>query len=365
MKNLKILIAGGGIGGLATAIALAHSGHHVEVRERRSFVDETGAAVQLGPNAWHALARLGLQHIVKDRAVFPDRLCIRDGQTGKLLTTISFDGSFQAKFHAPYATILRAQLHAALLEEAKNLPTVELASGCEVTTEDIRNRTEAIIAADGINSSLRTCLFPGVSARSLPFTIFRSMPNLAFANADIDFLHVTLWLCRNGHVVHYPSGNPSKVNLVAVCSGEVLTPRERLQGLCPPLDAILRAARDLSTWPAQAVPFLPQWHAARVCLIGDAAHGTVPFLAQGAAMALEDAVAMAAAIEGATTVEAAFQQFETSRRKRTARLDAQSQGMPRLYHAAGPLAFARNMAMQSGLISSLQFVTWLYRHSAP
>jgi salicylate hydroxylase len=401
MKNLRVLIAGGGIAGLASAIALARVGHEVEVCEKRASFEETGAAIQLGPNAWHALDRLGLREAVSSRAVFPERLCIRDGQSGKLLTAMEFDENFRAKFNAPYATILRADLHFELLQEARQSPQIELTSGREVRFEDSGASYDALLAADGINSAIRTKMFPGSQARALPFTIFRALqsphPPLlrngpsSPAERDVslnpspqekgdhrgtrwgmrslretnDSPSVNLWFCRNGHVVHYPTSQPGQFNLVAACAGLVDRPSETLKQLCPELASLFASIELFSTWPVQAVPSLSRWHKGKVCLLGDAAHGTVPFLAQGAAMALEDAVAIADSFQHSDTLDETFTRFENSRRRRTARLDAQSQRMTRIYHAGGPLALARNAVMQSGLISPLQFVTWIYRHRDP
>ncbi len=371
MSQLPVLIAGAGIAGLAAAIGLARADRHVMVLERSRLDNESGAGIQLGPNAVSALQQLGAWDAVKPIVSMPPELHVRDGRSGHLLQSLNLAKEFVKRYGSPYCLALRADLHGALLAVAHNNPNIEIWENCDVAeitdneTGVVVNHTlngQFLIAADGVHSRIRQKLFPGARTLSLRHTIFRSLEPLPDRLPGVMLDNVNLWLCEGGHVVHYPAGKANLLNLVVVTDSLVKHPYAAFALVHEPLARVLGAPKDYSTWPALAVPDLPHWHQGNICLIGDAAHGTVPFLAQGAAMALEDAALMQKIFTKPTLPQQAFAAFTENRIKRTTRLDHQSRRMAAIYHATGLMAAARNGVMRTKAINAVQTVDWIYSY---
>jgi salicylate hydroxylase len=373
VSQLPVMIAGAGLAGLATALGVANAGRHVVVLERSRMTNEAGAGIQLGPNAVTALQKLDAWDAVRPIVTMPPELHVRDGRTGHLLQTIDLGGEFIKRYGKPYCLALRADLHAALLSIARANPNIEIWDNCDVTevadgeTGVVINQTlngQCLIAADGVHSRIRQLLFPTARTLSLRHTIFRSLEPLPDRLPGVMLENVNLWLCEDGHVVHYPAGKANLLNLVVVTDKLVKHPYSAFALVHEPLARILGAPKDYSIWPALAAPALSDWHRGNICLIGDAAHGTVPFLAQGAAMAIEDAAVLQDAFAKSATPELAFTQFTQNRIKRTIRLDRQSRRMTHIYHASGLIAAARNTVMRTKAINALQTVDWIYAYQA-
>jgi salicylate hydroxylase len=362
-----VLMAGGGIAGLATAIGLGQKGHQVVVLERSAFSDEVGAGIQLGPNASAALRSIGAYDAVATCTSSPPEVHIRDGRSGKLLQRLSLGPAFEAEFGAPYLVAHRADLHAALLGVARAQANVVLEINARVSAVDVHDKaviaqTERgtfsgshLVAADGVRSTIRRLVFGAGEPVALPFSIFRALPIMPSQSHGLALDCVNLWLCPGGHVVHYPAGQRQRLNLVVVTDGLTKDLKLRFRHVCGALAEILTLADSAMQWPALVAPPLPSWHRGRVCLVGDAAHATVPFLAQGAAMALEDAAVLCQTFD--------FAAFDAARRARLARLDRQSRQMARIYHARGIQAWARDAAMQMELVPAWKTVSWIYKHS--
>jgi salicylate hydroxylase len=281
----------------------------------------------------------------------PPAIHVRDGISGKLLKVLALGKTFESRFGQPYRVAHRADLHAALLRVARRLPSVKISMGKTIDVWDLRNSGLAIFA-DGINSSAREHLFPGGKAVILSDKIFRSLapsPNENEINMDC----VNLWLHPGGHVVHYPVGANRLLNLVAVTQGS--EPVQHFANASPLLQDVLQSAKSWTTWPAAYVPPLQRWDSGPCLLIGDAAHGTVPYLAQGAAMALEDA----AALKNASTD---FRAISATRTERTRRLHQTSMQQARVYHASGLARSATQLAIRQ-LTESLFWtrLSWLYK----
>jgi len=191
--------------------------------------------------------------------------------------------------------------------------------------------------------------------------------------AEIEADCVTLWLCPGAHVVHYPVSNWRNFNVVVAVEGSLpddgwKTPAhsgevpKRLPGVCEELALLLAAPASWMRWPGADLPALPQWSKGRVALLGDAAHATLPFLAQGAVMALEDAVVLSREVAHTAELAAALRGYESLRRPRTARVQEQSRGMSRIYHAGGVVAAARNLTLRlAGPSYALGRLEWIYR----
>jgi salicylate hydroxylase len=371
VSQQPVLVAGAGIAGLATAIGLAQTGLPVILLERSDLDNEVGAGLQLGPNAVRALQKLGAWDAVEPIVSTPPEIQVRDGRTGHILQTVDLGNSFVKRYGTPYCLALRKDLHAALLAVARQQPRISIWDNCDVkdvVESDVgvmvNNTVQGLclIAADGVHSRIRQTIFPGTRTRALRHTIFRSLEPLPDRLPGVNLDCVNLWLCDGGHVVHYPVGLEHQLNIVVVADRPIKHPYSAFALVHEPLARVLGSAQQYLSWPALAAPELQSWHRGKICLIGDAAHGTVPFLAQGAAMAIEDAVAMQSAVLKSATAEAAFATFTQQRIKRTAKLDRQSRRMATLYHATGILAAARNTVMRTNAVNALKTVDWIYAY---
>jgi salicylate hydroxylase len=349
MSGKHIQIAGAGIAGLAAAIALAQRGLGVTVIERAERFSPVGAGVQLGPNAVRALVKIGAWDAVEPFTYQPPEINIRDGRNGKLLKRVTLARNFEARFGMPYRVVHRARLHEALLEVSRVHGAIDFEMGREFHA----STSQPFIAADGVNSRTRRSLFPGSDAIPLAQTILRALGPLP-SSSGINLAAVNLWLCPGGHVVHYPVGD-NALNLVVVADGaaEAKWNAKPFHQWTEQLLVLLSCFPEYTTWPALYVSPLPTWRKDNALLIGDAAHGTVPYLAQGAAMALEDAAALA---EHGPDVD-----LHHLRAKRCARIDRDARGLARIYHASAPLRLARNLALSA--MSEERFIArlgWIY-----
>jgi salicylate hydroxylase len=351
MNQAEFLIVGGGIAGLAAAIAVASQGHPVSVCEKAAAFDPIGAGLQLGPNAVRALQVLGAWDEVEPITYAPPAIHVRDGVSGKLLKELTLGAKFEARFGQPYRVAHRADLHAALLSVARRLSLIEIRMGKSIDVWDLRHTGPTIIA-DGIWSAAREHLFSGTKAITLPEKIHRSLlPCPDVIGIEMD--SVNLWLHPGGHVVHYPVGTSKLLNLVAVTQGA--EPSVHFVKADPILRHVLQFAAPWTTWPAAYVPPLKHWNSGPCLLIGDAAHGTVPYLAQGAAMALEDA----AALQNNPTD---LGKISTLRAARTRRLHNASLQQAKIYHASGFAKIASHNALAL-LPESVAWsrLSWLYK----
>jgi salicylate hydroxylase len=400
-----VVVAGAGIAGLATAIALARRGVEVEVFERAARLAEIGAGLQLSPNAVHALDRLGLRAAVSAVAVAPEAVRIASVARGRPIARVPLGDGAAKRHGAPYWLVARADLQAVLLAAAAAEPGIRLTLSCPVTalheeaggvrvatpTGEITAR--AVVGADGVGSAVRAAI-GGTAAVPTGKVAFRATAPLSAA-AAIGGVRLSddawIWLSPRAHLVHYPMHGGGRLNLVAVAEA---TPDERpnggkptngngangnggewdhaaaaeavlvrFAGFPPAMRALLAAGEDWRRWPLSTVDPAGLWRRGRTVLIGDAAHAMVPFLAQGAAMAIEDAVVLAdhLASAGADKTEAALAAFERARRERVRRVCAAAARNGDIYHLSGVAAAARDTALSlapPGLL--LAGFDWLY-----
>ena len=355
-KNFSIV--GGGIAGLGAALAVEKAGAAAHVFEKTATFDHVGAGLQLGPNAVRALQALGAWEAVQPFAFAPPEIHIRSGVTGKILKRIKLGANFEAKFGAPYRVARRADLHGALLSVAKSKHAISLEMGAEAEIASL-SEEGPVIAADGIWSKIRASLFPAAKVVRLKDVIYRSLNPMPAVAGKVALECVNLWLFPGGHVVHYPVGQVLRLNLVAVTQGQM--PLEHFRAAAFDLQLLLASVEDWTPWPAAHVSGLDHWSNGNILLMGDAAHGTVPYLAQGAAMALEDAAALGGLLAQSSDLAQSFRSFEALRIQRCLSLDRQSRGNGRLYHLRQPLALARDMALRwapASLITARQ--DWIY-----
>jgi salicylate hydroxylase len=351
MKNQVFQIAGGGIAGIASALAVAGSGQHALVMEKAIQFEALGAGLQLGPNAVRALQRLGAWDAVEPITSAPPEILIRDGRTGKTLKRLELGRSFEARFGAPYRVAHRADLLQALLDVAKTKPNITIQTNTEFLP-GAKFDGFALIAADGVWSKIRDAHFPNHKAIIVKDVIHRSLSETSMSES------VNLWLYPGGHVVHYPVGKPARMNLVAVTQSG--TAENHYSGACDELREVLRN-KNWSQWPAAYVPPLQNWSKGNMTLIGDAAHGTLPYLAQGAAMALEDAATLGEILELEPKPEITFQSLNDARLARTKALHEASLQAGKIYHMQSPMSVARNAAIKL-IPSYIQFsrMAWIY-----
>ena len=397
-----VAVAGAGIAGLTAAIALARRGVPVEVFERAARLAEIGAGLQLSPNAVHALDRLGLRDAVAAVAVAPAAVRIASVARGRAIARVPLGDSAARRHGAPYLLVARADLQAVLLAAAAAEPNLRLTLSCPVTgiaeaPMGVRVRTEtgeivarAVIGADGVGSRLRA-MIGGAAAVPTGKVAFRATAPLSAA-AALDGVRLSddawIWLSPRAHLVHYPMRGGARLNLVAVA---VATPDERpgngggnggngnggewdhaaaaeavlarFAAFPQAMRALLAAGEDWRRWPLSTVDPAGPWARGRTVLIGDAAHAMVPFLAQGAAMAIEDAVVLADHLADARTdeTEAALAAYGRARRERVRRVCAAAARNGDLYHLSGVAAAARDTALSlapPGLL--LAGFDWLY-----
>jgi salicylate hydroxylase len=347
MKLDQITIIGGGIAGLAAAIAAAKSGRKATIYEKATSFDPIGAGLQLGPNAVRALKSLGAWDAVAPITSSPPAIHMRDGQTGKLLKTITLGKTFEQRFGQPYRVAQRADLHSALLIVAKSLSAITIHMAQDYAPTQGNNT----LAADGLWSKTREQLFDNYNAIAVPEKAYRSLFNLPKITG-VELENVNLWFYPGGHVVHYVVGLEQKLNLVAVTPS--VSAMNHFAKAAENLQEILKSATSWSIWPIAFVPPMPTWSQDNVTLIGDAAHGTLPYLAQGAAMALEDAACLA-------QTEFDPEKFFNSRAARCMKLHNSSLRAGRIYHAGLAVAKIRNLALT--LLPERSFLSglsWLY-----
>lgn len=383
--ELPVVIAGGGIGGLAAALGLSRAGVRTVVLERSAEFGEIGAGIQLGPNAFHAFDRLGVGPAARQAAIYVERLQLMDAVSGAAVCHLSLDDAFVGRFGNPYAVMHRGDLLGILLNACLQDRRIELRPAAEVTgfTQDDRLvhvrlasgatvTGSALVGADGLRSRVRERVIGDGPPRLSGHTSFRSvipveqMPDARTWNAAV------LWAGPGYHIVHYPLSGWRLFNLVAtsangaatvvagrpVDAGDVLS---QFPGLHGSVRAILERGSEWREWATSDREPRAGWVDGRVALLGDAAHPALQYLAQGACMALEDAVCLADCVR-AGDVAAALPEYERRRLVRTARVQLYSQALAEhVYHPSGVHAQVRNALM--GAMSQTEWhesLAWLY-----
>ncbi len=358
MADSPFLIVGGGIAGLAAGLGLARIGKSSHVLEKAPHFEEVGAGLQLGPNAVRALQWLGAWEAVAPHCVAPAEIQVRDGLSGNILQRIPLGADFEKHFGAPYRVAHRADLLNGLLESARSKPGIDLQNNAEVTNVSFSETTltlksgrthagEAIIAADGVHSVIRNLMAGQSGKNPISHMLHRGLIPIASVPASVNIDVVTLWLFPGGHVVHYAVSNWRHFNIVAAVEDPEISLWTAFQGACQPLADILEQKINWTKWPALDLAPAPIWSKNRTVLIGDAAHATLPYLAQGAAMALEDACVLSTQCKMPMNWNRRFANFAASRFKRTSAIQKRSRQLGRIYHAGGVLRQARNAVLKA------------------
>jgi 2-polyprenyl-6-methoxyphenol hydroxylase-like FAD-dependent oxidoreductase len=362
----KFIVVGGGIGGLAAAVALSQQGVQVTVLEQATELGEIGAGVQLGPNAFAALDSLGVGENARKRAVFTEQLIMMDAVDGSEVGSFPVGQAFRDRFKNPYAVIHRADIHTSLLESTQGSDLIHVETSTKVvsvtqdeegvTAIDPKGRVfkaDALVAADGVRSVIREKMFndpPRISGH----VVYRAVVPVAEMPLDLQINAPVVWAGPDCHLVHYPLRDGQQYNLVVtfhsrqeeewgVTDGSKEEVLSYFEGICPRARQMLHLPKTWRRWATADRNPLEKWGDGRVTMLGDAAHGMLQYMAQGACMAIEDAVTLGQAMKHCQgDVIQAFQLYEKSRIPRTARVVLSAREMGRLYHVKGVERLVRN-----------------------
>ncbi len=384
--NGRVLIAGGGIGGLATAMGLAQKGIASVVLEKSAQLGEIGAGIQLGPNAFHAFDYLGVGDAARAMAVYIDSLRLMDAIGGQEIVRIPLDERFRARFKNPYAVVHRGDLHGVFLKAAREHPLVELRTSSEVTgyqqdgssvtaqlADGERLTGAALIGADGLWSKVRRQLVNDGPPRVSGHTTYRSVIPVEDMPEELRWNAATLWAGPKCHIVHYPLSGWKMFNLVVTYHNNAPEPvagkpvsheevRKGFEHVHEKARQIIERGKDWKLWVLCDREPVSNWVDGRVALLGDAAHPMLQYFAQGACMAMEDAVALSSALDGQQDVTAALARYNAARTLRTARVQLQSRWIgEHIYHPADAHAQLRNALMRAKSDDEWHdSIAWLY-----
>jgi salicylate hydroxylase len=388
-----VVIAGAGVGGLTAALVLARHGFRVAVFEASERLEEIGAGIQLSPNAARILIALGLAERLKPHLVVADELTVRIARTGEVLARARLGGATQERYGAPYWFIHRADLQTALRDAAAASSAIELRLGTRVDDFVLMNDGIAItarqgmqvleahglvlICADGLWSSLRKRLGPLREPRFAGHTAWRSLVPTAAAPTEFSQPAVNLWIGRNAHLVHYPVKGGALINVVAIARASWKEPGWHVAALrSEVLDrfspkqwhmsarALLGAAEHWHKWALFDCAAFASWGRGPATLLGDAAHPILPYLAQGAAMAIEDAAVLGQClVRSGNDPAAGLRSYEDMRRPRTARVQRASRRNATIYHLGGAEPLLRALAFFTlGGDALVRRYDWLYAY---
>ncbi|CAN7311923.1 FAD-dependent monooxygenase [Aminobacter sp. LjRoot7] len=394
MQSRPVVIAGAGIAGLTAALAFARHGVSVRIHERSPVLEEVGAGLQLSPNATRILDRLGVLDLVSASAVRPEAVVLRDAATLVERARVPLGAAAERRWKAPYLVAHRADLQSALLARVSESPLIEITTGATVDTVEPQanglnvsvmqggivshEQASLFVAADGVWSASRRLVGPHGKSRFSGELAWRTTipgdSELGRQFAGLTSLAtVTTFLHPGFHLVAYPIRAGHAVNLVAFTPGTAIAEqwsgetdadalRRAMHGTAPALSRLVQEAGPWTVWPLHTVDASRPWTSASgIVLIGDAAHAMTPFAAQGATMAIEDAWTLADAVTAASDMADALSQWEAARKIRVAKVARRGALNHFAWHAAGPVALARNLFLRLKSPASLAAdLDWLY-----
>ncbi len=365
-SELPVIVAGGGIGGLAAALALARRGFPVKVLEQAPELGEIGAGIQLGPNGFAAFDALGIGDKARALAVYTDEMVMHDALDETLVGRIPVGAAFRERFGNPYAVIHRADMHLSLLHGAMEAGNIECVTSTRVESIEqddhsvtvidgngVRHVGRALIGADGVKSAVRR-QYVGDTARVSGHVVYRAVVDRAEFPQDLQWNAAAIWVGPNCHLVHYPLRGGEQYNVVvtfhsrdkeewSVSEGSRDEVLSYFQGICPKARQLIELPKDWKRWATADREPIGQWVFGRAALLGDAAHATLQYMAQGACMAMEDAVTLGEALRvHDNDIDKAFAHYERSRVARTARVVLSSREMGRIFHAKDVERLVRN-----------------------
>ena len=386
-NSLPVIVAGGGIGGLAAALALVRQGLQVTVLEQAPEIGEIGAGIQLGPNAFHAFDALGVGDKARGRAVYTDYMVMHDALDETQVGKIETGEAFRKRFGNPYAVIHRVDVHLSLLEGAQETGKVQFHTNTRIVSveQDEANKTvtaidqngkrwtgQALIGADGGKSVVRQ-QYVNDPPRVTGHVVYRAVVDKKDFPLDLQWNAASLWAGPKCHLVHYPLRGGEQYNVVVtfhsrqqeewgVTDGSREEVESYFQGICPKARQLIELPKTWRRWATADREPIGNWVFGRATILGDAAHPTTQYMAQGACMAMEDAVTLGEALRVTNKDwDAALQLYQKNRITRTARIVLSGREMGRLYHAAGVERLIRNSLWKGR--SQERFydaIEWLY-----
>jgi 3-hydroxybenzoate 6-monooxygenase len=385
-KDRQVLIVGGGIGGLAAALALARQGIRAQVIEQAPEFKEIGAGIQLGPNVFAMFDVLGLIESISALAVFPNNLIMLDSISGEEVTRIPLGDAFRKKFTHPYALIHRADLHKVLLDACRQSDLIRLDASEKVVKVDETDdgviahaesgkdyRGAALIGADGLWSSIRQIVVGDGKPNVAGHITYRAVLPTSEMPEKFRWRDMVLWAGEKVHLVHYPLRTGELFNLVAVFHsnryeegwdsyGDPTELHERFAKTCAPVRTLLNKIESWRMWVLCDRPPIKNWSRGRITLLGDAAHPMLQYLAQGAGMSIEDAVCLADRVVAAGgDYAAAFRAYQQARYLRTGRVQIMARVYGEFYHASGVAKELRNMMLSARTAEdAMAGMEWLY-----
>jgi 2-polyprenyl-6-methoxyphenol hydroxylase-like FAD-dependent oxidoreductase len=381
-----VLIAGGGIGGLAAAMGLAQKGIPSLVLEKAAVLGEIGAGIQLGPNAFHAFDYLGVGEQARKMAVYIDSLRLMDALSGDEITRIPLGDEFRAHFGNPYAVVHRGDLHGVFLKACEADPLVTLRTNAGLAsysntstgataileTGEVVEGT-ALIGADGLWSRVRAQMLGDGAPRVSGHTTYRSVIPRDQMPEGLRWNAATLWAGPKCHIVHYPLKGGEAYNLVVTYHNDAVEPvagkpvdhaevAKGFEHVSPRARQIIDKGRDWRLWVLCDRDPVETWVDGHVALLGDAAHPMLQYFAQGACMALEDAVRLSVEVAAHDDIGTALIAYQTGRAARTARVQLQSRAIgEHVYHPSGAHAALRNQIMSAKTAQDwYATIDWLY-----
>jgi len=365
-RTQTAIVVGGGIGGLAAALALTRQGIAVQLLEQASHIGEIGAGIQLGPNAFAALDALGVGQTARGRAVFTDHIIMMDAVDAQEVVRIDTGEAFRQRFGGPYAVIHRADIHLSILEAVQRDPLIQFHTstqitglrqdGAQVEVQDAqgrRYRADAVLGCDGVKSVIRDHLV-GDAARVTGHVVYRAVVERDNMPEELRINAPVLWAGPRCHLVHYPLRGGQQYNLVVtfhsreqeewgVRDGSKEEVLSYFQGVHPRPHQMLDRPTSWRRWATADREPVERWGEGRATLLGDAAHPMTQYMAQGACMALEDAATLGQAVKACDgDLPAAFRLYESVRIPRSARVVWSTREMGRIYHAQGVERQVRN-----------------------
>ncbi|MCP4933492.1 MAG: NAD(P)-binding protein [bacterium] len=367
---MTILIAGGGIGGLCTAIALAQNGISSHILEQADTFSEAGAGIQIGPNGMRLLLDWGMDDLLSCRGATPAFVHIHDGISGVSLNKVPLGNTARERYGAPYKVFHRSELQMALLEKVRSMPEIEITTAFQIkeireppneliilSSGGDRYSGRLLIGADGLWSHTRKHLFPDIAPHFIGKTAWRTLAASEDVPEPFNKHETGLWMAPNAHLVHYPVLGGDIINVVAVIQDSYnqqgWSREGRAKDLLPHFEswdelprAFLKARTNWHKWALFDIAPLRSWSKGRVCLLGDAAHPAIPFLAQGGVMAMEDAHILAHLLDlYGEDHRTAFAQYESQRRARATHVMNTAKKLGRIYHMKGFMRHARNVVL--------------------
>jgi len=386
-----IVIAGAGIGGLTASLVLAAQGFHVVVFDTVKRLEPIGAGIQLSPNATRVLIAMGLGERLKPHVVVPTELVVKLARTGDVLARVPLGEATVERYGAPYWVVHRGDLQSELCLAASEAPNIELRLGTKVDNfaahangimlEVSRgmsvtlDHADVLVCADGLWSSLRQHIGHRQKPKFARHTAWRTLVPASAAPAESRIPAVNLWLGRKAHLVHYPVKDGNMINIVAILRDDWNEPGWDSAGLRRDvLDRfsagswhaavrdLLKASQNWQKWALFDCAPLRQWGSGPITLLGDAAHPTLPYLAQGAAMAIEDAAVLGKWLAIAPDdIPGALRRYELTRRRRTNSVQRAARQNGFIYHLGGSELLLRALARWTmGDDKILQRYDWLY-----